>query len=212
MGSGLIPADLATWALRRRQLVPAFHKAWLESTVGIFNACSSRLCQSLDKTAGRVVNMEAMYNSVALDIIGKAVFNFDFQSVENTSPIIDAVYGLMQEAEHRSFFLLPYWKVPILGYEALGVGPLVERQQTFKAHISLINDSLDTLIKEALLTRSEEDIEALEARDYASLENASLLRFLVGVHSIHVYVNACIHTYIHTYIRISLFGDFLFFV
>jgi beta-ring hydroxylase len=42
------------------------------------------------------VNMEAMYNSVALDIIGKAVFNFDFQSVENTSPIIDAVYGLMQ--------------------------------------------------------------------------------------------------------------------
>jgi len=111
MGSGLIPADLATWATRRRQLVPAFHKAWLQSTVGLFNDCSARLCQSLDKTAGRVVNMEAMYNSVALDIIGKAVFNFDFQSVENTSPIIDAVYGLMQEAEHRSFFLLPYWKV-----------------------------------------------------------------------------------------------------
>ena len=29
MGKGLIPADPETWAVRRRQIVPAFHKAWL---------------------------------------------------------------------------------------------------------------------------------------------------------------------------------------
>jgi hypothetical protein len=116
----------------------------------------------------------------------------------------------LQEAEHRSFFLLPYWKVPIIGYEALGLGPLVERQQTFKAHISLINDSLDALIKEALLTRSEEDIEALEARDYASLENASLLRFLVGVHSVDAYVlllhsvDVCVYIYAYVLLLHSI--------
>jgi hypothetical protein len=38
----------------------------------------------------------------------------------------------------------------------------VQRQQTFGAHIALINDNLDALIQEALLTRSEDDIEALE--------------------------------------------------
>ena len=85
----------------------------------------------------------------------------------------------MQEAEHRSFFLLPYWKVPVLGYKAFGLGPLVPRQESFRANIDLINDNLDSLIKEALLTRSEEDVAALEARDYDALDNASLLRFLV---------------------------------
>ena len=45
--------------------------------------------------------MEAMYSSVGLDVIGKAVFNYDFASVRSQSDVIDAVYGLMQEAEHR---------------------------------------------------------------------------------------------------------------
>ena len=96
MGKGLIPADLKTWATRRRQLVPAFHTSWLKSTVGLFNECSARFCSVLDGASDAPVNMEAMYNSVALDIIGRAVFNYDFASVETQSPVIDAVYGLMQ--------------------------------------------------------------------------------------------------------------------
>eukprot|EP00960_Hanusia_phi_P022499 665948-Hanusia_phi.AAC.3 len=65
-----------------------------------------------EEAAGEEVDLESMYSSVALDIIGEAVFNFKFLSVQSKSPVIDAVYNLMQEAEHRSFFLLPYWKVP----------------------------------------------------------------------------------------------------
>ena len=33
MGKGLIPADPATWKVRRRAIVPGFHKAWLNAMV-----------------------------------------------------------------------------------------------------------------------------------------------------------------------------------
>lgn len=36
MGQGLIPAPYAVWKNRRRQLVPGFHKAWLDHMVGLF--------------------------------------------------------------------------------------------------------------------------------------------------------------------------------
>ncbi|EKX43116.1 cytochrome P450 [Guillardia theta CCMP2712] len=200
MGKGLIPADLPTWQPRRRAVVPGFHSSWLQSmmAVGLFSRCSDRMvgalkesmqrgmgpmssCWRTQERAGEEVDLESMYSSVALDIIGEAVFNFKFLSVQRKSPVIDAVYNLMQEAEHRSFFLLPYWKVPVLGFRFLGLGPLVERQQRFEQDIELINDCLDELIKEALLTRSEEDIETLQKRDYDALENPSLLRFLVDM-------------------------------
>lgn len=38
MGKGLIPADPATWKVRRRAIVPGFHKAWLNAMV---RACFS---------------------------------------------------------------------------------------------------------------------------------------------------------------------------
>ena len=34
MGKGLIPADLETWKPRRRAIVPAFHKAYLQACPG----------------------------------------------------------------------------------------------------------------------------------------------------------------------------------
>ena len=33
MGKGLIPADPVTWKVRRRAIVPGFHKAWLNAMV-----------------------------------------------------------------------------------------------------------------------------------------------------------------------------------
>ena len=37
---------------------------------------------------GTTVNMESIFNSVSLDIIGKAVFNYEFGSVTAESPVI----------------------------------------------------------------------------------------------------------------------------
>ena len=37
MGKGLIPADPETWKVRRKAIVPGFHKAWLNAMVGHFS-------------------------------------------------------------------------------------------------------------------------------------------------------------------------------
>ena len=47
--------------------------------------------------------------------------------------------------------------------------------------MKLLNDELTTAITNCLEDRVEEDVEALEMRDYSSMENPSLLRFLVDM-------------------------------
>lgn len=57
MGKGLIPADLETWKPRRRAIVPAFHKAYLEAMVAMFGACTQETIRSLHAltAAGQVL-------------------------------------------------------------------------------------------------------------------------------------------------------------
>jgi hypothetical protein len=33
-----------------------------------------------------------------------------------TTPPVQAVYGVLKEAEHRSTFYIPYWNIPITKY------------------------------------------------------------------------------------------------
>eukprot|EP01040_Poterioochromonas_malhamensis_P003666 gene3666-3917_t len=94
MGKGLIPADPDTWKVRRRAIVPGFHKAWLNAMMSLFVKCNQPLIAKLTEAAetGKVLDMETEFCSVALDIIGKAVFNYDFGSVTKESPVVKAVY------------------------------------------------------------------------------------------------------------------------
>eukprot|EP00531_Pseudo-nitzschia_arenysensis_P017953 CAMPEP_0116142500 /NCGR_PEP_ID=MMETSP0329-20121206/14942_1 /TAXON_ID=697910 /ORGANISM="Pseudo-nitzschia arenysensis, Strain B593" /LENGTH=616 /DNA_ID=CAMNT_0003637741 /DNA_START=94 /DNA_END=1944 /DNA_ORIENTATION=- len=176
MGKGLIPADPATWKTRRPQIVPAFHRKWLEYMIGEFGYCNGPLIDSLNKLADTTgkVEMEEKFCSVALDIIGKSVFNYDFGSVTEESPVIKAVYSALVEAEHRSMTPAPYWDLPF-------ANQLVPRLRKFNSDLDLLNDVLDDLITGAKKTRSEEDIEQLEARNYAEAEDPSMLRFLVDM-------------------------------
>jgi cytochrome P450 family 97 subfamily B polypeptide 3 len=176
MGKGLIPADPETWSVRRRQIVPAFHKAWLGHMVGLFGYCNIPLISSLDKLAAEDghVEMEEKFCSVALDIIGKSVFNFEFNSVTKESPVVKAVYRALVEAEHRSMTPAPYWNLPF-------ANQLVPRLRAFNADLELLNDVLDDLINRAKTTRQVEDIEELERRDYANVKDPSLLRFMVDM-------------------------------
>lgn len=48
MGKGLIPADLETWKPRRRAIVPAFHKAYLQAMVSMFGSCTQHAVTKLD--------------------------------------------------------------------------------------------------------------------------------------------------------------------
>ncbi|KAK9285940.1 hypothetical protein L1049_025142 [Liquidambar formosana] len=183
MGKGLIPADINTWKQRRRVIAPGFHALYLEAMVKIFTDCSERtvskfekLLEVEDSRGGKTIELEleAEFSSLALDIIGLGVFNYDFGSVTKESPVIKAVYGTLFEAEHRSTFYIPYWKIPLATW-------IVPRQRKFQNDLKFINDCLDGLIRNAKETRQETDVEKLQQRDYLNLKDASLLRFLVDM-------------------------------
>ncbi|KAL0400052.1 UNVERIFIED_CONTAM: cytochrome [Sesamum radiatum] len=186
MGKGLIPADLDTWKQRRRVIAPGFHSLYLEAMAKVFTDCSVRMIEKFEKLleveASRRqkkidLDLEAEFSSLALDIIGLGVFNYDFGSVTKESPVIKAVYGTLFEAEHRSTFYLPYWKIPLAKW-------LVPRQRKFQNDLKVINDCLDGLIKNAKETREEADVEKLQQRDYLNIKDASLLRFLVDMRGV----------------------------
>lgn len=174
MGKGLIPADPKTWKVRRRAIVPSFHKKWLNRMISLFGDRAHILVNDLRPKADSkiVVDLEERFCSVTLDIIGKAVFDYDFGSVTKESPIVKAVYRVLREAEHRSSSFIPYWNLP---YADQWMGGQVE----FRKDMTMLDDILADLINRALETRKEATIEELEERDNA--DDPSLLRFLVDM-------------------------------
>merc|ERR1719171_892982 len=116
---------------------------------------------------------EERFCSVSLDIIGRAVFNYDFASTTAESPVVQAVYRLLQEAEFRTTSFVPYWDLP-------GAHNLPS-QKKFLEDQALLNRTLDELIKQAFETQQERDLEELEEKDYGEEEDVSLLRFLVDM-------------------------------
>lgn len=59
--------------------------------ISLFGEASDRLCQKLDSAAstGEEVEMESLFSRLTLDIIGKAVFNYDFDSLTNDTGVIE---------------------------------------------------------------------------------------------------------------------------
>lgn len=139
----------------------------------MFAERSQMLVDKLADIDGRqVVDMEIEYTSLTLDIIGKAIFNYDFESVKKESPIIRAVYRTLKETEHRSIVPFPYWKLPL-------APRIVPRLRSFYADMSLINNTLKTLIQSAKKSATSTDLSDLEKRDYENVKDPSMLRFLV---------------------------------
>ena len=59
--------------------------------ISLFGQATDRLCQKLDDAAtdGEDVEMESLFSRLTLDIIGKAVFNYDFDSLTNDTGIVE---------------------------------------------------------------------------------------------------------------------------
>lgn len=174
MGKGLIPADPKTWKVRRRAIVPGFHRRWLNRMIVLFGDCSDRLVKDLEARSetNASVEMEERFCSVTLDMIGKSVFNYDFGSTTKESPVVKAVYRVLRETEHRSTSFIPYWNLP---YADKWMGGQVE----FRRDMTMLDDILADLINRAVVTRKEATVEELEKRD--SEVDPSLLRFLVNM-------------------------------
>lgn len=175
MGKGLIPADPATWKVRRRAIAPSFHRRWLNKMINLFAERAEILSYDLEKNfvaTNEVVDMEERFCSVTLDIIGKAVFNYDFGSVKKQSPVVSAVYRVLREAEHRANSFIPYWNLP---YANQWMGGQIK----FREDMTMLDDILCELINGALITRKEATVEDLEIRD--NEDDPSILRFLVDM-------------------------------
>lgn len=173
MGQGLIPAGEEVWKVRRRAIQPALHRKYIEAMVDMFGDCTMHGCEVLEDKAkrGESVEMENYFSRYALDVIGKAVFNYDFDSLTKDDPVIQAVYTTLREAEYRSIAFLPYWKIKALCY-------VVPRQRKCLEALEIINETLDTLISRTKRLVEEEDEDFVE--DYLNRADPSILHFLIA--------------------------------
>ncbi|CAA7026710.1 unnamed protein product [Microthlaspi erraticum] len=173
MGKGLIPADGEIWRRRRRAIVPALHMKYVAAMISLFGEASDRLCQKLDSaaTSGEEVEMESLFSRLTLDIIGKAVFNFDFDSLTNDTGVIEAVYTVLREAEDRSVSPIPVWDIPVWK----DISP---RQRKVATSLKLINDTLDDLIATCKRMVEEEELQFHE--EYMNERDPSILHFLLA--------------------------------
>lgn len=83
--------------IRFAVIAPGFHALYLEAMVKIFTNCSRRSISKFDELLEREnlqggktieLDLEAEFSSLALDIIGLGVFNYEFGSVMKESPVI----------------------------------------------------------------------------------------------------------------------------
>ncbi|CDP15310.1 unnamed protein product [Coffea canephora] len=174
-GSGFAIAEGPLWTARRRAVVPSLHKTYLSVIVDrVFCRCAERLVEKLRANAvtGTGVNMEENFSQLTLDVIGMALFNYNFDSLTADSPVIDAVYTALKEAELRSTDILPYWKIAALC-------KIVPRQIKAERAVTLIRKTVEKLI-----TKCKEIVEAegerLTEEEYVNDSDPSILRFLLA--------------------------------
>ncbi|CAL5350880.1 unnamed protein product [Camellia sinensis] len=174
-GSGFAIAEGQLWTVRRRAVVPSLHKTYLSVIVDrVFCKCAERLVEKLKTNAlnGSAVNMEENFSQLTLDVIGLALFNYNFDSLTTDSPVIDAVYTALKEAEARSTDLLPYWKINALC-------KIIPRQIKAEKAVTLIRKTVEELINKCKEIVESEG-ERINEEEYVNETDPSILRFLLA--------------------------------
>ncbi|POO01827.1 Cytochrome P450, E-class, group I [Trema orientale] len=174
-GSGFAIAEGPLWTARRRAVVPSLHKKYLSVIVDrVFAKCAERLVEKLQPNAldGTAVNMEENFSQLTLDVIGLSVFNYNFDSLAANSPVIEAVYTALKEAEARSTDLLPYWKVKALC-------KIIPRQIKAEKAVTVIRETVEELIAKCK-EMVEAEGERIDEEEYINDTDPSILRFLLA--------------------------------
>lgn len=67
---------------------------YVATMMGLFGRATQRLCDKLDEAAASKVDveMESLFSRLTLDVIGKAVFNYEFDSLTNDTGIVEVRY------------------------------------------------------------------------------------------------------------------------
>nr|APW83735.1 cytochrome P450 carotenoid hydroxylase 97C [Dunaliella salina]APW83739.1 cytochrome P450 carotenoid hydroxylase 97C [Dunaliella salina] len=180
-GDGFAIAGGDLWKARRKAVAPSLHKAYLATMIDrVFGPSALFLVDKLKTPSktGAPVNMEAAFSQLTLDVIGKAVFNYNFDALTTDSPIIQAVYTALKETESRATDLFPYWKIPF-------IAALVPRQRKAQEAVALIRQTTNDLIRKCKEMVDEEEMAAASAAtaeggEYMNTSDPSILRFLIA--------------------------------
>ena len=178
-GKGFAISGGEEWRIRRRAVAPSLHRGYLETMLEkVFEPCAEQLVAELDahlaKAPGKEVDMEAYFSQLTLDVIGKAVFNYDFNSLTTSSPLIQAVYTSLKETEQRATDVLPVWKIPFLC-------EFIPRQRKAKEAVEIIRKTTEELIAACkAMVEAEEEAAAFDPDNYVNESDPSVLRFLIA--------------------------------
>jgi carotene epsilon-monooxygenase len=177
-GDGFAITGGDAWRVRRRAVGPALHRAYLDAMVGqVFAPASDVLAAKLRAAAatGAPIDLEACFSQLTLDIIGKAVFNHDFASLQSSSPVIQAVYTALKETESRATDVLPLWRWPAVAW-------LSPRQKAASAAVKIIRDTTEDLVARCKALVDAEAAGTIDLNDPAAAADAtpSVLRFLIA--------------------------------
>jgi carotenoid epsilon hydroxylase len=185
-GQGFAITGGDEWRVRRKAVGPSLHRGYLEAMlVRVFGPSAVQLCTKLDKIASsdddthntsNVVDMEACFSQLTLDIIGKAVFNYDFDSLNTKTPVIQAVYTALKETETRATDVLPLWKLP---QPLLSLFP---RQRRAAEAVELIRKTTEQLIAQCkAIVEAEGTADGeFDPESYVDEADPSVLRFLLA--------------------------------
>jgi carotenoid epsilon hydroxylase len=178
-GQGFAINGGEAWRIRRRAVGPSLHRGYLEVMIErVFDACSRQLVEEMDKQLAsnpqKAIDMEACFSQLTLDVIGKAVFNYDFNSLTTNSPLIQAVYTSLKETEQRATDVLPIWKIPFLAN-------FIPRQKKALEAVELIRQTTEELIAKCkAMVEAEEEAAAFDQENYINDSDPSVLRFLIA--------------------------------
>ena len=157
-GDGFPILEGEPWRLRRAAVAPGLHRKWIEALIATaFKPCALAMIAKLQAEGSSApVNLEALFSQLSLDIIGRALFNFDFGALRSDSPIIKATYIALKETEMRTTDLLPIWKLPA-PLPAL----LSARQREALAAVKLIREVVDGLVAQCKEVALREQVSGL---------------------------------------------------
>ncbi|GMH35814.1 hypothetical protein BSKO_03682 [Bryopsis sp. KO-2023] len=174
-GDGFAVAGGEQWRVRRKAVGPAFHRSYLNTMCErVFGPSAYHLVGKLHDAADskEPINMEGCFSQLTLDVVGKAVFNYDFDSLSGDSPLIQAVYTSLKETEQRATDLLPIWKIPLFRR-------ISGRYRRSRRAVKVIRKTTEDLIKRCKDIVEKEGEKAFD-EEFIDESDPSILRFLIA--------------------------------
>lgn len=164
LGDGILTASSEEWIKRRRELAPSFNSKWMHRVASSIASTAHELKEVLLEThvrSGQPADMEKYLHNLSLEILGRGMFNFEFNSLndgtateraafnraaevvsnrtyvhENNFLLFDIMLKLMQCAATRRFDPLELWKLPFAHI-------LLPQERKLQQDLSILRNLLD---------------------------------------------------------------------